>query len=86
MSGAVILLICIREVPASNLLRDVAYYDSGVSSVPLGKCWNSTLKLGYDPFLAYHFYFIIRLATAMKKIRTGKVGNKGRFFSTPLKL
>jgi hypothetical protein len=43
-----------REFPGSNLGPETGYPDGGLwlfSSVPPGKCWDSTYKLGHDRFL-----------------------------------
>jgi hypothetical protein len=56
-----LLLLCIREVPGSNLGPEAGYPEcvfSWFSSVPPGECWDSTLKLGHDRFLPSPFQFI----------------------------
>jgi hypothetical protein len=59
------LLLCIQEVLGSNLGPETGYPDCGFSwfsSVLTGKLWDSTLKLGHDPFLPHPFQFIIHLS------------------------
>jgi hypothetical protein len=56
----------IREVPGSNLSPDTGYPDLGFSwlfSVPPGKFWDITLKLGHDRFLPTPFQLIIHLSS-----------------------
>jgi hypothetical protein len=48
------LLLHIREFLASNLSPEIGYSDLvflWFSSVPPGKCWDSTLRVGHDRFL-----------------------------------
>jgi hypothetical protein len=61
-----ILLLCIREVPESNLGLETGYPGwkfSSFSSVPPGKFRYSTLKLGHDRFLPHRLQFIIHLTS-----------------------
>jgi hypothetical protein len=56
------LLLCVREVGASNLgLGNLLSWlrFSWFSSVPPGEWWDSILKLGRDCFLPHPFQFII---------------------------
>jgi hypothetical protein len=49
------LLLRIRKVPGLNLGSETGYPDLGFSwfsPVPPGKCWDTSLKLGDDCFLA----------------------------------
>jgi hypothetical protein len=57
------LLVCIREVSGSNISPETGYRDcfSWFSSVPAGKCRDSTIKLGNGPFLSHPFQFILHL-------------------------
>jgi hypothetical protein len=59
-------LLCILEVPNSNLDPETRYPDWGVSWFPLvppGKCRESTIKLGQDRFLQNRLQFIIHLSS-----------------------
>jgi hypothetical protein len=59
------LLLCIQEVPGSNLNPETGYPDWGFSwfsSIPTGECQDSALKLGHDCFLLNPFQFIIHLS------------------------
>jgi hypothetical protein len=60
------LLLHLQEVPGSNLGLETSYPDWGfswISSVPPGKCQDSTLKLGHDHFFPNLFRFIIHLSS-----------------------
>jgi hypothetical protein len=55
-------LLRIREFPGSNFGPETGYPDwrfSWFSSVPSGKCCDSTLKLGHDSFLPRPFKYTI---------------------------
>jgi hypothetical protein len=60
MVERLILLLCILEVPGSNLGPKTSYPDTFVVvfSVSPGECRNSTLKLGHDRFLRNRLQFI----------------------------
>jgi hypothetical protein len=58
-------LLRIREVQLSNLVPETGYPDLGFSwfsSVPPGKCWDSSLKLGHGRLVLNLFQFIIHLS------------------------
>jgi hypothetical protein len=60
------LLHRIRKVPGWNFGPETCYPNWGFlwfPSVPPGKCWYSTLKLGHDRFLPHPFYFIIHMSS-----------------------
>jgi hypothetical protein len=57
-------LLSMREVPGSNRDPETGHPDRGISwfsSVPPGKCRDSTLKLGHYCFLSYPLQFIFHL-------------------------
>jgi hypothetical protein len=58
------ILLCIRDIPGSNLGPETEYSEvfSWFSSVPPGKCRDSTLKLGHNLFPPNPLHFIIRLS------------------------
>jgi hypothetical protein len=59
------LLLRIRDLQGSYIGPKTGYPDSGLSwfsTVPLGECWDSNLKLVHDRFLQNLFQFIIYLS------------------------
>jgi hypothetical protein len=58
------LMFRIREVPGSNLGSETGYPVCDFSwflSVPPGKFWDKTLKVGHSRFLPHPFQFIVHL-------------------------
>jgi hypothetical protein len=59
----IVVELRIREAPGSTLGPEISYPEfSWFYSVPLGRFWDNTLKLGHDRFLPDPFQFIIRLS------------------------
>jgi hypothetical protein len=61
-------LLCIPEVPGSDVGSEIGYPDLGFSwfsSDPPGKCWYSALKLGHERLLPRPFQFIIHFLSTL---------------------
>jgi hypothetical protein len=71
-------LLCIREVPGSNLGEETDYPDSSwFSSVLPEECRDSALKLGHDRFLPNPFQFFIHLSPYQSTLYSRMLGLHG---------